>query len=110
MSLYAEYLTERTNDLIIETDTGFATYRYLDDKVTVYIVDIYTVKEARMTGKAFYLMDLIAEESRAVGCKMLMGTVFTNCKGTTVSTKMLLAYGMRIESSLENCIIFKKDI
>ena len=40
MSLYAEYLREKTDDEIIETVEGFATYRFLPG-YACYIIDIY---------------------------------------------------------------------
>ena len=36
LSNYARYLTEKTSDKIIETDKGFVTYRYVDEKNSIY--------------------------------------------------------------------------
>ncbi len=67
MSLYAEYLKERTYDEIIETDEGFATYRVIEEGKAVYIVDIYVTPEARKAGLASKLADQIAEIANSRG-------------------------------------------
>lgn len=109
MSLYADYLRERTTDLILEDPKGFATYRYIDDK-TVYIVDIYVVPEARKQGFASELANLIAEEAKAKGCTSMLGSVVPSAKGSTTSLKVLLGYGMRLDRSGDNYIFFRKDL
>lgn len=108
MSLYAEYLKERTDDLILEEPTGFATYRYLG--TSVYIIDIYTVKESRNSGMAAAMADKIVAEAKEKGCNELLGTVIPTAKGSSVSMDVLRAYGMKLKSSENNLIIFRKDI
>lgn len=109
MSLYAEYLRERTNDEIIETEKGFATYRYTDP-TTVYIVDIYVRPDFRRSGESSNLADSIVELAKIRGCTKLIGTVVPSAKGSTTSLKVLLGYGMSLESSGNDFIIMKKDI
>ncbi len=60
-TLYAQYLAERTSDEILETQEGFATYRFLNDGKTVYIVDIYTVPDVRGRGYAAGLADKVLD-------------------------------------------------
>lgn len=110
MSLYGDYLTERTQDQIIETDTGFATYRYMNDGKSVYIVDIYTVPKERKKGGASMLADFIATEARAKGCTEMLGTVMPSTKGSTSSLKVLLGYGMELQSAMSDLIVFRKDL
>lgn len=110
MSLYADYLRERTKDLILEDEGGFATYRYMDDLKTVYIVDIYTVPAARREGHAATLADLIAKKARAVGCTHMIGTVAPSTNGSTDSLKVLLAYGMTLFEARPDCIIMRKEL
>lgn len=110
MSLYADYLKERTHDSIIETPDGFATYRYLPDGKTVYIVDIFTTKEARKKGLATFLSQQICDEAKAKGCTKMMGTVVPSAKNSTASIKVLLAHGMTLDSSADNVIVFTKEL
>lgn len=109
MSLYADYLRERTDDKIIETPAGFVVYRYVSEK-TVYIVDIYIVPELRHKNLASDLANQVVAEAKERGCIELLGSVMPSAKGSTTSTKVLLAYGMALHSSQQNGIIFRKDI
>lgn len=110
MSLYADYLSERTNDEIIEYPDGFASFRYVEDGKTVYIVDIYTKPESRKTGFAKDLANEIAGIAKERGCTSMIGTVKPSAKGSTSSLKVLLAYGMRLDRSGDDFIIMRKEI
>lgn len=109
-SMYASYIKERTFDHILETDEGFATYRYLEDGRTVYIVDIYVKPEFRQSGHAARMADTIVKEAREKLCHTIVGTVIPNTRGATKSLKVLLGYGMDLHSADKNIIIFRKDI
>lgn len=110
LSLYAEYLKERTEDKIIETADGFATYRYINDGKSVYIIDIYVVPELRKTGEASYLAEQVIKEAKTKGCTELIGTVVPSSKSSTTSMKVLLAYGMELQSADRDLVIFRKGI
>lgn len=110
MSLYASYLKERTTDEILETQEGFATYRYINDGKSVYIVDIYTVPDLRKTGYASALADIVVQRSKERGCTELIGTVVPSTKGATASLKVLLAYGMTLHNAGPDLVVFRKEI
>jgi GNAT superfamily N-acetyltransferase len=110
MSLYAEYLRERTRDEIFETPEGFATYRYVNDGKSVYIIDLYTTPEVRKLGVASAIADCIAEKAKAKGCLEMLGTVVPSTRNSTISMKVLLAYGMELQSADRDLIIFRKEI
>lgn len=109
-SFYAQYLRERTNDFIIENKFGFVTYRYLEDKKSVYIIDIFVMPEYRKDGHAGLMADTIVKEAKAKGITSIVGTVIPNTKNSTISLKVLLGYGMTLESSSNNLIVFRKEI
>lgn len=108
-SLYARYLKERTDDLILETQEGFCTYRYLNEN-QVYIIDLYVIPEFRQKWHATSMANVVCHEARTKGCKELIGTVVPSCKNTNASILTLLAYGMEVKSSSDNLIVFKKDL
>ncbi len=110
MSLYADYITERTNDHIIEGPSGFVTYRYINEDQTVYIIDIYTAPEARKTGHASQLANQVVAKAKIRGATEMLGTVVPSAKGSTASAKVLFAYGMTLCSASTDLIIFRKDI
>lgn len=109
MSLYADYLRERTDDCIVETEHGFATYRFLPND-TVYIIDIYVVPEMRRKHYASNLADEIVRLAKARGCKRVIGTVVASAHGSDNSIKTLQGYGMKLQSHDASCIVFGKDI
>lgn len=110
MSLYAEYLQERTNDKILELDFGFATYRHLPEQNATYIIDIYVQPKFRQQGLASTLANEITKEAVAIGHTKLMGSVVPTCRGSTEAMKALFAYGMHLKISTTDFIILEKDI
>ena len=110
MSMYAEYIKERSGDEIVETVCGFATYRYMNQGKSVYIVDIYVHPKYRKEGTASALADIIVLRAKERGCTELLGTVAPSANGATTSLKVLLGYGMSLQSCSSDLIIFKKDI
>jgi predicted GNAT family acetyltransferase len=108
-SMYAKYLTERTNDQILETNQGFATYRILPDQ-TVYIVDIFVETAFRKSGLAAEIADEIAKLAKKAGCTKMLGSVVPSTKGSTTSMAVLLGYGMKLQSSTNDFILFEKDL
>jgi len=108
-SHYAKYLREKTSDQIIENEKGFITYRYVDEK-TVYIVDLFILPEFRKGHVAGNLADSIVFEAKNKGCTKLLGSIIPSNKNSTMSLKVLLGYGMILESSSNDFIVFKKEI
>jgi GNAT superfamily N-acetyltransferase len=109
MSLYSEYVQERLGDCILETELGFATYRFPDPN-TVYIVDLYVIPEARKQGVARDIADSIMKIAMARGCTKMIGSVVPSARGSTESLKTLLAYGMILDSGVNDFIILRKDL
>ncbi len=101
---------ERTNDLIIESDNGFATYRYVNDGRSVYIIDIYSSPDIRRTGTASYFADAICKEAKEKGCTEVLGSVVPSAKGSTLSLQVLLGYGMQLSAASNDFILFRKDL
>jgi GNAT superfamily N-acetyltransferase len=109
MSLYAEYLTERTNDEILETEEGFITWRYLNE-AQVYIVDLYVKPEYREKKYATSLAAAVIDEAKKKGCTEMLGTVVPSAKGSHTSLKVLIFYGMTLKSASNDLIIMRKEL
>lgn len=109
MSLYGEYLIERTEDRIIETEVGFVTYRFINEK-TAYIIDIFIRPDKRKHGLAALLADMVVVKAKERGCTELLGTVLPTTKAATESLKVLLAYGMTLKGLENGLIVFRKDL
>lgn len=110
MSLYADYLFERTNDKIIESPSGFVTYRYINEGRSVYIIDIYTIPKEREKKVASLLADMVAKEAKELGAVEMLGTVVPSAKGSTASLKVLLGYGFQLQIATNDVIVFRKDL
>jgi Acetyltransferase (GNAT) family len=112
MSMYGDYIKERLNDEIVESEYGFATYRYIDKAIgrAVYIVDIYVNPAFRKSGEAARLADRIVAIAKNYNCTELIGTVSPTSRTATESIKVLLAYGMTLKSSTMDALIFTKNI
>lgn len=109
MSMYADYVRELLGDWVLETDKGFATYRFTDPK-TVYILNIYVHPDFRKHRVASDIADKIMELARKRGCNRMLGSVTPSAKGSTESLRVLLGYGMTLDSSANDFILFRKDI
>lgn len=109
MSMYASYLKEHSGDSIIETDFGFVTYRFINDK-QVYIIDVYVEPEFRKQDKASDLANMVAEIAKQSGHNQMLGTVVPSLKNSADSMKVLLAYGMTPFAIDGNMVVFRRDI
>lgn len=110
MSLYASYVQERTNDVVIEEEHAFATYRYLDGGTSIYLVDIFVDRDHRKSHIATDLADRVARMGRNHGCTEMIGTVSLDAKNATTSLKVLLAYGMELKSAGPGFIVLRKEL
>lgn len=110
MSLYADYIKERSSDKIIELDFGFITYRHLADQKSTYIVDIYVEPKKRLEGFGSMLADEVLKEAKKLKHEKIIGTIVPSANGSTESLKALLGYGMKLKSSFQDFILFEKDI
>lgn len=108
MSLFADYKAEREGKLVIETDKAFAIYSIVKD--SCYIEDIYVSPEFRKAGVAKQMADFISDIAKQKNCKYLFGSVAPSGKGSQESLKILLAYGMRLHSSMSDMVFFVKDL
>lgn len=103
-----EYLKERENKQVLETEDAFCVYQ--DHENFTYIVDIYVRPEKRKLGLAATIADQVCDLAKDKGFKFVVGSVDVSALGATESLKVLLAYGMRVDSVVGNVIYFKKDI
>lgn len=109
MSLFADYLRERTNTQIIEIPQGFCTYKFMEDN-TIYIEDIFTLPEFRRSNVASQLADQVCDIGREKGCTHVIGSVVPSAKNSTASISVLIAYGMKVDRSMNDFIVFKKEL
>lgn len=108
MSLYGDYILERENQGIVESEYGFATYQVSGHEC--YIKDIYVIPEMRTSGLASKMADKIAGLAKEKGCTYLSGSVCPSTNNSTSSLKVLLAYGFKLAKSDVNMIWLIKEL
>lgn len=105
---YGKYVLERENKHILETDYGFATYKFENDYV--YLDDIYVEKTHRRHGKSYELADIVANIAKSKGYSKMLGSVCPQANNATASLHVLLNYGFQLAESHPNMIYFIKEI
>lgn len=109
MSLYKDYISEREDKQIVESDKGFATYKIFDNG-ECYLQDLYVAPEYRKTGLATEMTNMIVSIAKANDCHTLVGSVCTDDKYATRNMQVFLSYGMHISKNIGNMIFLNKDI
>lgn len=92
-NLFARYLKEREGLEVLYTSIGFVTYKFRVDGC--YIQDIFVLPEYRQQHCAAEMADIIAKEAKALGYRLLLGSVDSRANGAEISDRVLRAYGMR---------------
>lgn len=92
--MYKQYLAEREGKKVVESEHGFATYKFTDK--WCYICDIYVTPEARNKHEASRLADSVAEIAVNAGYSRLLGSVDTRDAGASVSLLAQLSYGFKV--------------
>ncbi len=92
--MYKQYLAEREQKHVVESEHGFAIYRFTDK--WCYICDIYVTQEARIKHEASRLADSVAEIALNAGYKRLLGSVDTRDAGASISLIAQLKYGFKV--------------
>ncbi len=109
MSLYAEYMKERSGIGCLETEEGFATFTYPNENI-VYVIDVYVKPELRRQGIASLLVDRICDLAKETGRKQLLLTVDLNTKGSQESLKVCMAYGAKLSHGDKEKMFLYKDL
>lgn len=110
LSLYGQYIKEREDFDIIETISGFITYK-IEGK-TCYLRDVYVIPSLRGKCVASQLTDLVAVQAKENNCTHIYGSVDPKAKGSTDSLRVLLGYGFKLKEVpfTGGLIIFEKEI
>jgi ribosomal protein S18 acetylase RimI-like enzyme len=108
MSLHADYIKERGTKEIIESEKGFLTYFFVNDGV--YIEDLYISPAHRKSHLASQMADQVAAIAKEKGYYKMYGSVAPSAQGSTDSLRVLLAYGMKLDSAGPNAVILAKEL
>lgn len=107
-SLFAKYKEERESAIVVENEHGFASAKLLDD--FFYIEDIYVVPEKRQSKIASQMADDLVIKAKELGYNKVLGSVCVDANNSTISLKVLLAYGFSLHHTNNNMIYLIKEI
>ena len=104
MSHYAEYRAERENAIVIEDENGFASAIPFGDYY--YIDEIYVIPEKRKSNIASTYAKKHEKIAKHKGYEYILGSVDPKANGSTISLKVLLAYGFELLEIGQNGLIY----
>ena len=107
--MYADYIRERSNDIIIEDETGFIQFRFLNEK-QVFIVELYVLPEFRRSGLGSKLADRVVAFAKIQGCVELLAAVWVESKNSKISILSCIGYGMLPYGTSGESLLFRKEI
>lgn len=108
VSNYAQYIKERENRDIIETENGFLSYRITEDECLV--CDVFIKPELRRTGAIRYFSDEIVRIAKEKGCRYLAGKIYLTGAYATETLLHNLKWGFKLHSVEKECIVLVKYI
>lgn len=108
-SLYAQYIKERENKDIVESDKGFATYQIFDNG-ECYIQDIFVAPEFRSQKVSYDMEKEISHIAKEKNCHSLIGSVCLDTNHASRNLQILLNDKWHLYKIIGNMIFVKKDI
>lgn len=106
--VYKKYLKERCGLDVLQTETGFVTYRFRGPDC--YIEDIYVLPEFRQVGLAEKMADKVAEIAKEAGINILTGSVDSRANGAEISRQVLRGYGMHPYTQEGSVTYYRKEL
>ena len=108
MKMYAAYIAEREEKLVLQKDWGFATYKIKQDYI--YVEDMYIKPEYRKSHKGSNLVAKLCQIAIDKGLNQLMTTVDLRANNPEVGLKAALSYGFKPYSCEQDIIQLVKYI
>jgi hypothetical protein len=108
MSLYSDYLKERENAEVIESENGFLSYQIFGTEC--FLKDVFVSKEHRHLGEVRGLVGRLEVLAKAAGCKLISATICPATNGATDSLHAALHTGFKLYSADLNRVVIVKEI
>jgi hypothetical protein len=108
-SLYAQYIKERENFEIVESEKGFTTYQIYENG-ECYIRDIFVAPEFRNTKISFEMEKQINDIAKLNNCNFLIGSICLDAKNPSKSLQILLNDQWQVYKTIGNMIFVKKEV
>jgi len=106
--VYAQYIKERENQDIIQSEAGFLTYKIVN--ADCYLADLFILPEYRKTGAARGLFSQLIQIAKAAFCTRILTNIYPSTNGATTSIKTALALGGELLAAEQNLITLVRYI
>jgi GNAT superfamily N-acetyltransferase len=106
--MYADYIEEREGAQIVQTASGFATFRL--EKDHSYLLDLYVAPEARGTGAAQELFEIVIAHTLEAGLTRMAGSVVPSTKGAHRMMEIMLGRGFKLYAAEKDIVYFMKEL
>lgn len=107
--MFAAYLLERENALVIAVEHGFGIYKSFNEHWD-YLQDVYVQPGHRKAGIGRKIVGKAVEIAKKSNKKALITTVDTRANGATTSAISILSVGFEILKAEENAIWYIMEI
>ena len=108
MNMYQQYIKERENLDVVETERGFICYRI--DFPNCWINDYFVKKEYRQEGHGYFLANQIFQICKDAGVKEVHCQTDDNAFGCALSTYTVEHFGFELYRKIENLNYFKMEV
>lgn len=107
-SLYGQYIKERLNKNIIETDYGFVTYSFTPDGI--YAEDLYISPAFRKSKLAADFHEQLVQIAKEKSLKYIYSSILIGTPNCDKNLSLLMKNGAKIHSTSNNMIYLSKEI
>lgn len=106
--MYADYVKERFGHETIVSTHGFIVYSTKGQDC--FIHELHIDKASRRSGHGHGMGDLVLAIAKERGCGKIWATVIPSSHTATEAMQTHLAWGMKIHSSSQDCIVTVREI
>lgn len=103
-----DYVREREGAAFYITDYGFI--KYVIDKDTIYMQEIYVAPEHRHGNLSGEMANELINWAKTRGCKKMLGSCVPSTNNAHKSMVLMIAFGMKLHMAMADKIFFIKEI
>ena len=107
-TLYAQYISEREDALVLENENGFLTYKIMNQECLV--INMFIKPALRKKGEGRFLVSELSDIARAKGCLYITANIYLNDGGATKTLISALMAGFGISAADRGTITIYKNI
>ena len=107
-TLYAKYIKERENAQVLENESGFITYKFINDEC--FICDVFVDPKARKKGVISELVDALAAIAEQEQATHLSANIYLNDPGANRTLSAALKIGFEVVGAAPGALAIVRKI